>query len=327
MKKYVLIAIGIFICGGLSGWISHYLYTNQTTAPDTLLHYQENYRYTNPIIDVELGQNRTMINTYADLKKEIEDYLSMEGIDPTHQDVAVYYQDLTTGGWFGINEKINFAPASLLKVPLMMGIYKMAESDPSILQLRVLYQGQYENEKNTEVEQETLISGQEYTVEQLIEKMIIYSDNVSRIVLIDLLLQEQYFAKFNNIAREMSIISPLEMGGDDTIIRVKDYSALFRNLYYSLYLEPQYSEKALQLLAQSSFDRGLRKKIPKKIEISHKFGFGGREDIQDQLHDCGIIYVPGRPYTLCVLTKNKNFYELEKIIQDISGIVYEYNQE
>ena len=41
-----------------------------------------------------------------------------------------------------------------------------------------------------------------------------------------------------------------------------------------------------------------------------------------QLHDCGIIYYPGNPYLLCVMTRGDSFGELSSTIRDISDIIY-----
>jgi hypothetical protein len=42
----------------------------------------------------------------------------------------------------------------------------------------------------------------------------------------------------------------------------------------------------------------------------------------NQLHDCGIIYYPGNPYLLCVMTRGTDWSALEKTIQTISAMTY-----
>ena len=36
------------------------------------------------------------------------------------RDVSVYYRDLLDGPWFGINESVEYNPASMMKVPVMV---------------------------------------------------------------------------------------------------------------------------------------------------------------------------------------------------------------
>ena len=42
-----------------------------------------------------------------------------------------------------------------------------------------------------------------------------------------------------------------------------------------------------------------------------------------QLHDCGIIYYPNNTYLLCIMTRGKDFKQLESVIAGISKTVYE----
>lgn len=42
-----------------------------------------------------------------------------------------------------------------------------------------------------------------------------------------------------------------------------------------------------------------------------------------ELHDCGIIYHPYRPYLLCVMTSGKDFQGLKDTIQAISTLTYQ----
>jgi len=106
-------------------------------------------------------------------------------------------------------------------------------------------------------------------------------------------------------------------------ISVKGYSAFFRFLYNATYLNKEMSEKALEILSTTNFNTGLPAKLPKGILVSHKFGERGYVGTNlKQLHDCGIIYLAGNPYLLCVMTKGDSFEELANVIADISEMVY-----
>jgi hypothetical protein len=41
-----------------------------------------------------------------------------------------------------------------------------------------------------------------------------------------------------------------------------------------------------------------------------------------QLHDCGIVYYPHKPYLLCVMTRGKSSDDNSKMIAEISKLVY-----
>ena len=84
---------------------------------------EKGYEYINPLIDFETLQptNREKIK---DIERAIESYITERKQDKDITHISVYYKDLTTGAWIGVNEKEDFIPASLNKVPLMMALYK-----------------------------------------------------------------------------------------------------------------------------------------------------------------------------------------------------------
>ena len=62
--------------------------------------------------------------------------------------------------------------------------------------------------------------------------------------------------------------------------------------------------------------------------MAHKFGENTDIDlttgtqVDKELHDCGIVYVPQKPYLLCVMTRGQDFNSLTNVISSISKIVY-----
>jgi len=72
----------------------------------------------------------------------------------------------------------------------------------------------------------------------------------------------------------------------------------------------------------------LRRFIPQEITIASKFGFfrepKGRPR-SAQLHECGIIYQPGAPYVLCVMTRAENCSDdrMAEVLANVSRIVWE----
>jgi hypothetical protein len=44
---------------------------------------------------------------------------------------------------------------------------------------------------------------------------------------------------------------------------------------------------------------------------------------QKQLHDCGIVYLPGKPYLLCIMTRGQDFTNLTSTVKEISALVYQ----
>ena len=164
------------------------------------------------------------------------------------------------------------------------------------------------------------IPNQKYTVDELIRRMIVYSDNMAYNLLNDNVNGSVVMSVYNDLGVD---ISSAQANPNGNIISVTGYSSFFRILYNSSYLNRDMSEKALKYLSQSVFTQGLVAGVPNDIVVSHKFGERQYLDTgEKQLHDCGIIYDPDTPYLLCVMTRGNNFSNLISTIKNISNMVY-----
>jgi hypothetical protein len=74
-------------------------------------------------------------------------------------------------------------------------------------------------------------------------------------------------------------------------------------------------------MTRSTFKDGLVAGVPEGTIVAQKFGERSLETGQ-QLHNCGIVYVPSQPYLLCVMTQGTNVASLRSVIRDISAITY-----
>jgi len=280
---------------------------------------ESTFNFISPLLecDSSISENKQSINLKKNLQTIVDENTQKGNIEIA----SIYYRDLNNGPWIGINEKEKFIPASLIKIPTMIAYFKEAEENPQILSQKITYQQNIDfiQQQNYPPEQ-SIQKDQEYSIEELIEKMIVYSDNASYKLLLANINKKIFLQTF----KDLGINNNLSLNqNDENFITVKDYASFFRVLYNASYLNEYLSEKALYLLSQSTFKDGLVKPLPSNIIISHKFGERAFFDYnQKQLHDCGIIYKNSNPYLLCVMTKGKNFEKLTKIIQDISLTVY-----
>ena len=263
---------------------------------------------------------------YKVLKSKIEKYVRSKMTEKKLSNASVYFHDLQAGPTMGINEHEPFIPASLLKVPLMMTYLNLAEGKPEFLQKMLGYRVEGVENKAPPyyLPSEKIQENEPYTIEELLRRMIVFSDNNAYLALFNYLQKLSPNADLlGETLNEIGISSP--KSSEDAVITVKNYASLFQMLFNSSFFQsPDVSEKALSWLAASNFRNGLTKKLPPDIEVAHKFGerFGYNGD-EKQLHDCGIVYYPGNPYLLCVMTRGNNFDELSEAIGDISRMTYE----
>lgn len=238
--------------------------------------------------------------------------------DITH--ISVYFRDLEGGPWFGIEEEERFSAASLLKVPVMMAVLRQAEFDPTLLQQELGYSGVLGDQPNIFDPAQTILPGEYYSVDELLRRMIVYSDNASKELLKARLLS---FDSQNDLLRQT--YRDLGMFGENNdledFLTVKMYSSIFRLLYNGSYLGKEMSQKALHLLSKAEFHDGLVAGLPATVTVAHKFGVRDYRN-EKQLHDCGIVYHPRTPYLLCVMTRGKEIPRLADVIRDISAMVF-----
>src|SRR6185436_6660347 len=121
------------------------------------------------------------------------------------------------GPWMGINEKENFSPASLLKVPIMIAALKKAETDPGFLKKKVAYTEHLDKAVVPNITDTHLVKiGTSYTIEDLMERMIQYSDNEAK----ELLLRNLDGDFIIRVMSEIGINTRLDMSTD--FVSVKD---------------------------------------------------------------------------------------------------------
>jgi len=257
------------------------------------------------------------------LKDKLMSFINSEQKSGDINEVSVYFRDLNDGPTLGINEDDLFISASLLKLPIALTFYKLSEEEiPDILSQKLGFQitGGKDELVQFFKPSKSVDPNSTYTVSDLTFYSLAYSDNLSNDVLrtylgtlgskLDLLLRT---------FKELGLVEPASITALD--ISTRAYASIFRQLYNASYLSNEDSEKILSILAQSEFDLGIVGGVPKGVVIANKFG---ERDLgkEKQLHDCGIVYYPGNPYLICVMTRGTDYGKLADVIKEISSIVY-----
>lgn len=280
------------------------------------------YKFTNPILDFELSATSSeSIISSNDARRFVENIQQQAGIDH----ISVYFRDLNNGPWIGINEKEYFTPASMLKTPLLIALYKWSESSPSILSQSIVAEERFfsniPKQKNSEPTDINI--GQSYTLAVLGEKMIQNSDNVATAMLYEQIPKEFIDNTFLNIG----IVRVNQ--NNEIFLRIKDMAAFYRILFNASYLNREHSETVLKILSETNYRDGLVAGVPDTVHVAHKFGerfpidFKNIKEDMIQLHDCGIVYHPKAPYILCVMTRGNDLKKQQTIIKQISRFFYE----
>jgi beta-lactamase class A len=239
--------------------------------------------------------------------------------------IGMLFQRLNDGEGFSIGDEQLFVPASLLKLPVAFAIFVLDAQQVGTLEQELPYTVEQAGScavlAQDEVSASGLSLGQRYTIESMLRAVIVHSDNLAYCILIDHMNAESDRRTLMlRTFRELGIQDPQSHNHEDATVR--EYAGLFRLLYNTAYLDATGSTKLLEWLSESSYDKGIGAGVPSSVRIANKFAERVTNDETRYLHDCGIAYVGGDPYLLCVMTKGHDFADLREIISGVSSAVY-----
>lgn len=283
-------------------------YTKDTeVTEDTKVNSETSISEVQEIIEEDFTKLIDQINDY------IKKYVGVYGI---------YYKNLITGDSFGINEFELFYPASTIKLPLNLYVFKkisMGEIDP---EQKLEYKKEdFEWGTGTiisKVKQGLEYPDLEYTIRKLCEFSIIYSDNIAANML------------YRVVGKENLIKYLEELGGFSTSdkINVSPYDmGIYIEELYRFYIDhPVLGGELIGYLSNTVYNNRIPAYLPenKELDIAHKIGNLPK---LSTLHDVGIIFTE-QPYILCIMSKDIDYGDDGsdgcKIIAQISKIIYDF---
>lgn len=229
--------------------------------------------------------------------------------------ISIYYEQVNSGANITVNRDARLFPASLSKLVQAILITKKVEN------------GTWSWDKKLPTLPEDISSGsgnlyktigtQSLTVENLLEELLVNSDNTAQNIFRHYLDTDDYI-KFQYETGLQDLYN------ENGFISAKEYSRLLRVLYGSTYLSIENSEKILQLMAEAKFHDYLSQGIPSGVTFAHKYGENRDYNI---FADSGIVYVPGKPYFITVIIKGTDSSKAtkdwaESLMKDISEHAY-----
>lgn len=254
-------------------------------------------------------QNDLLIN-FVPLRTAMNNYL-----DNIDHPIGVYFEYLPTGTSIGINDRYEARLASLIKIPIVMAIYKQIEAGTLTEDTVITIQKSDLNNEFGDLWKRG--EGTQLTVREAISLALVESDNTSAKALTRLLTQ----GAIDNVFDSLDI--PKDRSGGLPVISPKNYSSILRSLYLAAYLNKDHSSEILELLSKTNFKDRIAKDVSEQITIAHKIGVYNQPNQQVIFSDCGIFYIPKRPYILCIMA-NTSEVEANKHMSYISKMIYGY---
>lgn len=297
-----ILSISFFIAGIFLGGLGIYIWTSAGITGLQKIHLSNNrFKYINPTIAVEAAGSRAFLPNKS-LQIALSGLVDQAQKDGRVTHASVYFRDIEPGFWAGVDENGMFSPGKMLKIPIMVAYYRLAEADPNVL------------------EQQLLMDGKFYSVDELISKMIVdYSDDAANV-----LFDNIDKTSLNEVFSDLGINFKEDKNTQD-FIPLRLYALFFRVLYNSTYLSDEFSEKAMTLLVKTENKVGFAVTLSKNLAIANREGIrtfetGGTK--MYEIYDCGVIFYPGHPYLLCAAAQSKDGNKLKVFFQSLGELAY-----
>lgn len=292
--------------------------TSQNATPlmncDYKIQRLSGFKYIRPL---EFAEPECESVKYASLKMDIANLIQSLINSGNINTASVYLRDFDKADWMVVNPNESFHAASMLKISALITLLKMEEKNHGFLNKKLTFSKRSSTMPVQVFNSKQIELGKSYTIKELLEYMIAYSDNDATKLLHDVMDWEEYRKTYFNLGLKVP-----DVYKTGYTINTKDYSTFFKILYNAGYLTIEHSEFACELLSKCDFDKGFAAGIQNSTAMAHKFGEWG-DGSSHELHESGLIYLNGATYLLTVMTRGKDVQKLPEVIATISKNVYE----
>jgi beta-lactamase class A len=252
--------------------------------------------------------------------------------------VGIAYVDLASRDTLFLNADTSFHAASTMKVPVMIELFRRANTGSFRMDQGLLMVNQFASivdgtSYSLDVGSDsdsTLYHriGQRVRVDTLLRLMITRSSNFATNTLITLVGADAVTRSMRSLgAQRIQVLRGVEDGkafekGMNNTTTARDLAIILRAIEEGKAASPAATHEMLAILLAQEFNEKIPAGLPPGTRVAHKTG-----EITAVSHDAAIIYPTGRkPYVLVVLTRGiADGTRSSKLIADISAILYAHN--
>lgn len=249
----------------------------------------------------------------ADLEAVIDNY---EGV------AGVHIIDLSNGDRWGYRDDLQYPQASAIKVPVLLELFRRAESAPGLLRKRVEMTDEVRT-LGSGVLRYLTDGGSSLSLEDYAIYMIKYSDNTGTNVLIDELGMPEINALSASLGAEHTLlqrkmIRPDQSAiGNENLSTPRDAAAIMERIATcNLPMNLSACARVREILEMYK-DGPIRTPVPEDIAIAFKPG-----GITGVSTVWGIVNVPDRPYVIVAMSNYGG--NGGAVIESISRLAYDY---
>jgi len=248
---------------------------------------------------------------YGPLRQEVAGYLNT--LTGTY---GIYFKDMESGQTFGINENVPIPPASCIKVPVVLYLYRQVAAGTLHWNDRVRYDRASDYQVGAGALQYTARNGDTFSLRCLATVAITISDNVAHNMLVR-------YLGYGNVMNYIRSIAPnTTRPYGSALTTARDMGAIAEAVARFARENPEEGGRLINDLSHTIFHVGIPGKLPPELQVAHKEG-----SINGVANDMGIVFGK-RPYILVVLSQGITDEDTGfRNIAEISRIIYNYQQQ
>lgn len=232
-------------------------------------------------------------------------------------------EDIAGEHRFAVNEEVEFAQASAIKIPILMEVLKQADEGKFALS------DMHWIEKDYQVAGSGILSElgsrtTQMSVEDLCVLMIVLSDNTATNMLIDLVGMQQVTETMAALGCKRTLLRRRMMDteaasrGEENISTPADAAKIMRLLYEGRFVRREVSDHALAILRKDK-PGDVRAAVPSQTKVAFKPGA-----IPGVTTEWAIVELEGRPYIVIAMGGFGIGEEFKKAIRETSQTAYEF---
>lgn len=259
------------------------------------------------IISTKIGQTTPKPTPTPKFEKEVEEIKSL--IKDLKGTYGIFVQDLATGESYGLNQDKVFTAASLIKLPVLLTLYK--EFEAGNIDLETKYALKNSDKIGGAGSMQYKPAGTVYTYRQMAQLMGEQSDNTAFNVFVKLLGKGKIQRVINNLGMEKTFF-------EDNKTTPKDIGLFFYKLYTQNILIKDHRDEILSFLTDTIWEDRIPAGLPKDIKVAHKIGTE-----VGVISDAGIVFSK-RPFILVIMSEGVLESQAKEVLPKIAQLVFEF---
>lgn len=252
--------------------------------------------------------------------------------------ISVAAHDLQTGREILVNADVMMHPASTMKVPVMMEVFRQAGAGLLSLDERLTIFNSFKSIVDgsgfaldeADDSELTLYKriGESETIRELNRLMIVRSSNLAT----NLLMERVGASRVDTFIKElgienMTVIRGLEDKkayrlGMNNAASARSSTQMMRLIAEGRVVSKQACDEMIRVMLDQEFNESIPALLPSNVKVAHKTGWTG-----EFFHDIGIIFSPNRkPYAISLFTRDfpeNDEGQAHGCMAEISKIIYE----